>query len=138
MHNLIHALAWLLWIDIYCITFYTAHYRLLNATRVQTLSRRHLSLKVFAYYSRQSKTKDPCVRVRESRQAMLMMAVELSCLQGLMGLYEWGGGLGALKLELAHKRPPNRATGTLLLHISTLYKTDPNLQCSPQPLYYNP
>lgn len=74
------------------------------------------------YYCRQSKTKDPCVRVWESRQALLMMAVELSCLQCLMGLHEWCGGLGALKFEPAHKRPPNRARGTLLLHISTLLK----------------
>lgn len=53
---------------------------------------------------------------------MLMMVVELSCLQGLMGLFERCARLEALKSEPAHKRPPNRARGTMLLHISTLLK----------------
>lgn len=51
-------------------------------------------LTCLVYYCRQSKTKGLCVSVWESRQAMLMMVVELSCLQGLMGLFERCGGLG--------------------------------------------
>lgn len=78
------------------------------------------------YYCRQSKTKCLCVSIWKSRQAMLMMVVKLYWLQGLMGLCEWCGGLGALKFEPAHKRPPNRVRGTVIP------------QCSQQPLYRDP
>lgn len=94
----------------------------LDYTHFPDVSYHSMFLTRLVYYCRQSKTKGLCVSVWESRQAMLMMVVELSCLQGLMGLFVRCGGLGTLKYEPAHKRPPNRAKGTMLLHISTLLK----------------